>query len=168
MYKFSFEYIKYDENMTSRDIRAIEHNKAYDLLKRMLKEHFNIENEPILKTENGKPYIKKDGVHFSISHTKGLVCCAIASFPIGIDCEKIKEESKERFIKISNRFFVKNEFEYLKSKNFSPIDFYKIWTGKESTIKKLGTTMKDVKNIDVTEEKICYYVENEYIIAINI
>ena len=166
MHNFSFEYIKYDENMSPKGIRAFEHEKAYDLLKRMLKEHFGIENEPILKTKNGKPYINRKDVHFSLSHTHGMVACAIATLPIGIDCEIVK--SSKKFESLANRFFTENEIQYLKSKDFSPMDFYKIWTGKEATITKLGTTLGDVKNIDVTKEKICYYVENEYIIAINI
>lgn len=36
---------------------------------------------------HGKPYV--DGVHFSLSHTQGLVAVAVAADPVGIDVEVV-------------------------------------------------------------------------------
>ena len=43
---------------------------------------------PIGETERGKPYFTEGGLHFSISHSKGHVFCALSDKPIGIDAEE--------------------------------------------------------------------------------
>ena len=168
MHKIELEYIEYDEKMSSKDIRQHEHNVAYNLLYKMLKECFNILNPIVLKTENGKPYVENEGVHFSISHTNGLAVCVVADTPVGVDCERIVTKSSEEIQKFANRFFVENEISLLENGVFSSNDFFKLWTAKEATIKKLGTNLSDIKNIDVTLENIQYLEENGYIISINI
>ena len=168
MHKFKVKYIEYDENMSKRDLRCLEHESAYCLLREMLREEWGITAPVILKTENGKPYVENDGVYFSVTHTPGLVACAIADCEVGIDCEYVKERSSEEMKKFASRFFTRNEIDFLAQEGYSPLSFYKVWTGKEATLKKLGTTMKDIKNIDVTRENIVYYTENGYIISINI
>lgn len=50
----------------------------------------------IRRTERGKPYFVDDPRHFSISHTKSYVFCALSDRPIGIDAEE-----KDRPIKLS-------------------------------------------------------------------
>ena len=42
---------------------------------------------PILVTDRGKPYFATGNLHFSISHTKNRVFCALADHPVGIDAE---------------------------------------------------------------------------------
>ena len=45
----------------------------------------------LAKEENGKPYIKdRPDIHFNISHCSGLVVCAFADKPVGIDAEMVK------------------------------------------------------------------------------
>lgn len=168
MVEIGVEYINYDEKMSPRDRRSHEHNVAYGLLFNMLKKHFGIEQPTILKTENGKPYIELDGVHFSISHTKGLCACAVANTPVGIDCEYVKGRDKEDMLRFAKRYFTENEIALLEKGGYCPTDFYKIWTAKESCIKKRGTNMGDVKKIDITKENIQFFCENGYIISINI
>lgn len=168
MHKFSFEYIKYDEKMSPADRRDHEHRCAYELLYKMLKAHFSLDRPQILKTENGKPYVQIGGVHFSVSHTDGLVACAVADSPVGIDCEKIKERKKEDICRFAKRFFVENELKIIEASGFDSKEFFKLWTGKEATIKKLGTNMSDIKKIDVTRENVEFFIENDYIIAINV
>ena len=168
MHKIEVEYIKYDENMNPKDRRLHEHNVSYSLLKRMLWQYFSIENPVILKTENGKPYVENKGVYFSVSHTHGLAACAVANSPVGIDCEKILPRTKESILNFSDRFFVSNELAFMEGEGYSPLSFYKVWTGKEATIKKRGSNMSDLKNIDITKENLHFSFENDYIIAINI
>ena len=134
----------------------------------MLFRHFGIENPSILKNENGKPYIENDGVHFSLSHTHGLAVCVVADTPVGVDCEKIAPRSDTDIQKFANRYFVENEIKLLKNSGNTPLGFYKIWTGKEAVIKKRGSNMSDIKKIDVTQENLQIFLENGYIISINI
>lgn len=168
MHKLELKYIKYDENMSSGERRALEHTEAYQLLDSMLKKHLSIDSYEILRNENGKPYIEKEGVHFSLAHTDGLVVCAISDSQIGVDCERILTKSNEEIQKFAKRFFVENEIILLENSKCPSLDFYKIWTGKEATIKKLGGNMSYIKKIDTTKENILFSLEKDYIISINI
>lgn len=168
MYKLELKYIKYDENSSPRERRELEHDTAYELLFHMLYEHFGINNPPILKNENGKPYIETEDVHFSLSHTNGLTACVVADSPVGVDCERLVTKSDKEIEKFANRFFVENEINMLKNSGFSSLDFFKIWTAKEATLKRLGTNMSDLKKIDTTKENIIFSFEKDYIISINI
>ena len=47
---------------------------------------------PIAVTERGKPYFPHSDLHFSISHSKGHVFCALSHNPIGIDAEEADRE----------------------------------------------------------------------------
>ena len=168
MYKLEIKYIDYDENLSPRERRTLEHDIAYDLLFNMLEKHFGITSPVILKAENGKPYISNEGVYFSISHTEGLAVCVVADCLVGVDCEKLVSKSDTEIEKFAKRFFVENEYNLIKSGGFSSVDFFKVWTGKEATIKKRGSNMSDLKNIDITSEKILVFIENGYIISINV
>lgn len=43
----------------------------------------------IRRTPLGKPYFPGENLHFSISHTKNYVFCAVSETPIGIDAEEL-------------------------------------------------------------------------------
>ena len=168
MYKLKLKYIEYDEKLSPRQRRTLEHSSAYDLLYDMLFEYFNISSPEIFRNENGKPYVKNEGVFFSLSHTSGLAVCVVADSEIGVDCEKLLPKSNTEIQKFANRYFVENEIALLQKSDFSALDFYKIWTAKEATIKKRGTNMSDIKKIDTTKENFRLSLENDYIISINI
>ena len=60
------------------------------LLKQMYEELTGEEEMPeIGKMPRGKPYFLTGDLHFSITHTKTRVFCAISDKPIGIDAEDI-------------------------------------------------------------------------------
>ena len=46
----------------------------------------------IRRTERGKPYFPGQAMHFSISHTKEHIFCALSPCPIGIDAEELNRE----------------------------------------------------------------------------
>ena len=46
----------------------------------------------IRRTKMGKPYFVGENLHFSISHTKTTVFCAISDHPIGIDAEELSRD----------------------------------------------------------------------------
>ena len=79
--------------------------------------------------EYGKPI--NQNKFFNISHSKNLVVLALASTPIGVDIEHIREYKKEL------ESFVSSDEELQTIKE--PIDFFKIWTSKEALTKCVGT-----------------------------
>ena len=59
------------------------------LLARMYEELTGEEMPPIEKAPRGKPYFPGSELHFSITHTKTTVFCAISDVPLGIDAEDL-------------------------------------------------------------------------------
>lgn len=95
--------------------------------------------------EHGKPYLfnRKD-IHFSISHTSGMVMCAVSDAEVGCDVEK-KKKNRDEIGKIASRFFAEKEAQKIEEStdNEAVDEFFRIWTGKESYVKRngLGMTM---------------------------
>ena len=81
-----------------------------------------------------------DNVYFNISHSDGVVVLATAERPIGVDIEKIRPRNYSLVDYISSI----EENEYIKN----DINFFEVWTNKESLVKCLGTGIrKNVKDI---------------------
>ena len=88
------------------------------------------------KTPNGKPYFPaRRDIHFSLSHSRAHVLCALSGQPVGADIESPRLIS-ERAIK----FFCSPAELAL----FGPLE---IWVLKESYIKLVGGTLAIIKNL---------------------
>ena len=64
------------------------HEAGRDLLREMYREVTGEEMPEIIKGIHGKPSFVDGGLHFSITHTKHHVFCALSDSPIGIDAEE--------------------------------------------------------------------------------
>lgn len=64
------------------------HEAGRQLLEELYCRHTGQPMPPILVTDMGKPYFPDSPWHFSITHTKEHVFCALAQHPIGIDGEE--------------------------------------------------------------------------------
>ncbi len=62
------------------------------LLAQMYEELTGEEMPPIEKAPRGKPYFPGSDLHFSITHTKTTVFCAISDVQIGIDAEDLNRK----------------------------------------------------------------------------
>lgn len=78
--------------------------------------------------EHGKPV--SDGIFFNVSHCKKAVAIAISDGPVGIDVENVRP-FKEKV----GEYIASDEEKALLD---TDIDFYKIWTAKESLAKADG------------------------------
>ena len=97
--------------------------------------------------EFGKPL--SEDINFNISHSKGVVVFVKDKIPIGIDIEKIRPVENSLVEYISSN----EEREYIKS----DINFYEIWTNKESLTKAIGTgiktKIKDIPGLPINGKK---------------
>ena len=85
----------------------------------------------------GKPYLINDPhVQYNLSHSGTYITLAIDSKTVGIDIEQLKPID----LKIAERFFTKDETEYIYTQENDMLmtSFYEIWTKKESRIKLEG------------------------------
>lgn len=111
------------------------------MVRHVLHKHFSLKNEDIkiVRSDNGKPYIKGCLIHFNISHAGDFVVCAFSEQEVGIDIEKTEKID----LKVAKRFFCQSEYEDLLAQ--SPSNqlnyFYSLWTLKESYMKWLGSGM---------------------------
>ena len=68
------------------------HRDGRQLLAQMYLQTVGEPMPEILVTDRGKPYFANSPWHFSISHSKGHVFCALSEHPIGIDAEELDRE----------------------------------------------------------------------------
>ena len=118
---------------------------AHVLLRRMLSSIADIKPNRwrFISGENGRPEIHPElGVsrlRFSLSHTRGMVACAISTdLEVGVDVEACDNEISPE--DIAKKFFADPEVELL---NMSPKNqrnsaFYRLWTLKEAYLKATG------------------------------
>ena len=84
--------------------------------------------------EFGKPYLPGYPVHFSLSHTKNAVACAISDRPIGVDVqEKMKYSSR-----LSQRICSDTERTALENAEDKGLVLTALWTKKEALAKCSG------------------------------
>jgi 4'-phosphopantetheinyl transferase len=86
-------------------------------------------------TEKEKPYFAGiEGVHFSLSHTKGAVLCALSGTNIGCDIEVL--DRKVDIASIERLVLSDDEREGFDMNDRSA--FFRIWTRKEAFVKYTG------------------------------
>ena len=90
--------------------------------------------------EHGKPFIDNNmGLSFNLSHSHDYAILAVSAHcKLGVDIEKIQPHRD--LIAISERFFSKDEFEWLKSlpEDLLFTEFYQLWCHKEAFLKATG------------------------------
>lgn len=133
-------------SVSPAEIYRQEHLLGLALLQKGLKDFYQISltftelTSGLLKTKNGKPYLKDyPEVFFNISHCNGLVVCAFHQSATGADCELpgyfapvlpdkiLSAEEKTQFQKYGTDSEKEQEW------------FSRFWTLKEAYVKYTGT-----------------------------
>jgi 4'-phosphopantetheinyl transferase len=119
---------------------------AHDLLRRSLSSCADMPPTDwrFASNDYGKPSVESiapqlRALSFSLSHTRGLVACAIAlNAPLGVDVERIDQSRHVQ--QIANRFFSEKEAAWLRqcSAELRNIHFVELWTLKEAFFKATG------------------------------
>jgi len=109
-------------------------------LLRLMLEHWTgklAKSHRLSKAESGKP-ICVDGPAVSITHSGGLVACAIAdSGEIGVDLEAVNP--RRNIAKVADKFYSQKEALWLKTQ---PSDrFFMLWVLKEAYVKAMGRSI---------------------------
>ena len=105
--------------------------------------------------ENGKPTLRH--CFFNISHTKGMIVCAISNeCEIGIDVELMDEVDLLAF----EDWFTKMEWKDIHDAKNSLDRFYWYWTRKESIIKALGMKLSELNKLLLDKDQDSF-IEND-------
>ena len=128
---------------------------AYGLLRELLGEDFSPAN--LQKDANGRPYLAGLPLDFNLSHTKGLIVCAVekdvAQPRIGVDAEALRGRTAEEMNRIAVRWFTgKEQIQFLKDPTEEA--FLQIWTAKEAMAKYIGTGLQDVRKSETATEPL--------------
>ena len=109
---------------------------VYALLDHAYQAEHNRSLPEIEKTPLGKPYFPEHpDIHFSLSHTRTHVLCALADSPVGCDIESPRKISSSAM-----RFFCTPEELAL----FEPLE---LWVLKESFVKLFGWTVASIRRL---------------------
>jgi len=112
---------------------------VYALLEHAYRTEFGGKHPEIMKTSHGKPYFAgSPDVHFSLSHARTHVLCAVSDSPVGCDIESPRSISQNAL-----RFFSSPEELAL----FEPLD---LWVLKESYVKLFGQTIASIRKLRFT------------------
>lgn len=119
---------------------------AYLLLKKGLLNEYGLDVNPAFSFgEHGKPVLTDfPSIHFSLSHCREAVICAVSDHPVGVDIESVGRY-KESVVRYSM-----NDDEQLRILEAEQKDvaFARLWTMKEACVKMTGeglqTGVKDI------------------------
>lgn len=144
-----------------------EHTLGRRLLSLGLKELFGLDVTPewldanIRTQKSGKPFIfGLPHIHYNISHCAGMVACAFADSPVGVDVEKIRPV-KDNLIA---RVLTGDERVYLSRVSADEASraewFTRFWTLKESYLKYTGAGLSgSLQSVSFRFEE--HFSENE-------
>ncbi len=113
------------------------------LLEEMYRHYVGTELPPILVTERGKPYFEDSPWHFSISHSKRHVFCALSRKPIGIDAEELDRQVNPNLADKILSAPERAEYDRAKDK---PLALLRFWVLKEAQAKCTGEGLKGYPN----------------------
>ena len=137
------------------------HEAGRQLLDRMYRELCGESCPEIAVAPRGKPYFVEGAWHFSISHTKERVFCALSTRPVGLDAEQTDREVN---LRLAEKILSEPErirFEAAADKRAALL---KLWVLKEAAVKLTGEGLRGYPNHTdfspddprVTERDGCY------------
>lgn len=102
--------------------------------------------ERLWKAESGQP--GREGGYLSLSHSYGLVACAVDQRPVGVDVERIRPVPPRLLGLLSEE-----ERAYVRC----DADFFRLWTLKEALIKCRGGHLGQLRHIHfrISGDTIC-------------
>ena len=113
------------------------------LLAEMYRRYVGEELPPIQVTGRGKPYFEDSPWHFSISHSKRHVFCALSRTPIGIDGEELDRKLNPKLAEKILSDPEREEYEQASDRNLALLKF---WVLKEAQAKCTGEGLKGYPN----------------------
>ena len=130
--------------LDSRDLAGkTGHEAGRELLAALYRRATGESLPPIAVGDRGKPYFPDSDWHFSISHTKKHVFCALARCPIGIDAEEVTRKIDLRLADKILSVTERAEFDAAGDQNKALLTF---WVMKEAAAKLTGDGLRGYPN----------------------
>lgn len=119
------------------------HEAGRELLGKLYREHVGGQMPEILTASLGKPYFPNSSWHFSISHTRSHVFCALADHPVGLDAE---ETDRQINLGLADKILSPKEKDRYLSAGDRRTALLKLWVLKEAAAKLSGEGLRGYPN----------------------
>lgn len=119
------------------------HREGRNLLEQMYRQYVGDNMPEILVTQRGKPYFADSPWHFSISHSKHHVFCALSQTPVGIDAEELDREIRLELADKILSPMERQQYDAAQDKRKALLTF---WVLKEACAKCAGEGLKGYPN----------------------
>ena len=97
----------------------------------------------IRRTERGKPYFVDSPLHFSVSHTKNHVFCALSDRPVGIDAEELDRDIR---LELAEKILSPMELVQFRQAENPRLALLTFWVLKEAAAKCSGEGLRGYPN----------------------
>lgn len=119
------------------------HAEGRKLLEEMYLRYVGSPMPEIAVTQRGKPYLVDSPWHFSISHCKGHVFCALSQRPVGIDAEELDREMRPELAEKILSPMEREQYDKAEDQRLALLTF---WVLKEAQAKFTGEGLKGYPN----------------------
>ncbi len=119
------------------------HEAGRQLLRQLWHQHIGTDLPEIAIASGGKPYFPGEKWHFSISHTKQHVFCALADVPIGIDAEELDRKID---LRLADKILSPHERAQFDAAEDQRTTLLTFWVLKEATVKRSGEGLRGYPN----------------------
>lgn len=116
----------------------------------------------IRATDFGKPFFADSQVEFSISHAGNYAAATVSDCPVGTDIEK-KRTVREALVK---RICTGREWEEIWLRNPTEDTFLRLFSAKESIVKRSGEGIRSLSNVDTEEYPVRQTALSEYVLSV--
>ena len=119
------------------------HGAGRELLARLYREETGAECPAIAVADRGKPYFVSGNLHFSISHTKNHVFCALSDRPVGLDAEEMDRDVN---LRLAEKILSQAETVRWEASPDKRAALLRLWVLKEAAAKLSGEGLKGYPN----------------------
>ena len=119
------------------------HEAGRELLAKLYREETGRECPEIAVADRGKPYFVNSPWHFSISHTKNHVFCALSLRPVGLDAE---ETDRKVDLRLADRVLSASEKRRFDEAEDKRACLLRLWVLKEAAAKLTGAGLRGFPN----------------------
>lgn len=119
------------------------HDRGRMLLRKLYRQAAGGTIPEIAVSERGKPYFVDSPWHFSISHTKQHVFCALSDRPVGLDAEELDRDIN---LKLAEKILSPAEKAQYDQAEDKRLALLKFWVLKEAAVKLSGEGLRGYPN----------------------
>ena len=119
------------------------HEAGRELLGKLYREVAGEDAPEIAIADRGKPYFVEGPWHFSISHTKDHVFCALSDEPVGIDAE---EKERKIDLRLAEKILSPSEKVRFEGSADKRAALLRLWVLKEAAAKLTGEGLRGYPN----------------------